>query len=141
MIDSDQAIEISDNAWEKAGFDAKRLTYAVRVVHLIARLNVETILGGILGWLSNAGGYALETVAALESVGAHTAASIVREVIAFFPDGTPAFSAHERARQIMDIADLAESHWSELGDRLLAWPDDINALLQKFINEHEADFT
>ena len=129
MIDPDQAIEISDNAWEKVGFDAKKLPYAVRAVHLIARLNVETILGGILGWLSNAGGYARETIDALECVGAHTGASIVREVIAVFPNGTPAFSPQERAQQIMDIADVAESRWSELGDRLLTWPDDINTLL------------
>ncbi len=141
MIDPDRAIEIADAACEKAGFNARSLPHALQVVHLIGRLNVEVILGGVYGWLSNAGGYGPDTANALETVGAQQCATIVRDILAFFPDGTPAFDDMGRARQIEDIGEAGERSWRELGNRLLTWPDDINMLLQKFIEEHEADFS
>jgi Domain of unknown function (DUF4375) len=91
--------------------------------------------------LINMGEYGPDTATALEAVNAHQCASIVREILSFFPNGKPATEDQERVRQITAVEDVAEPRWSELGDRLLAWSDDINALLQKVINEHEADFT
>jgi hypothetical protein len=44
-------------------------------------------------------------------------------------------------QQILAVEEVAESPWRELGSRLLTWPEDIYALLQKFIAEHEADFS
>ena len=87
------------------------------------------------------GEYGPDTVKALETVGAHQCATIVREMLAFFPEGTPASEDRERVQQILAVEDVAESHWRDLGDRLLEWPDDIYALLEKFIAEHEADFS
>lgn len=40
-----------------------------------------------------------------------------------------------------DIGEVGETSWRELGNRLVTWPDDIYLLLEKFIAEHEADFT
>jgi Domain of unknown function (DUF4375) len=98
--------------------------------------------GGVVGWLINSSGkYGPETVEAFEVVGAHQCAGIVREILSFFPEGKPAAEDHERVQQITNVEEIAEPHWNELGDRLLTWPDDIYVLLQKFINEHEADFT
>jgi len=131
----------ASEAYKKAGYDINLMPPALRVVRLIDQLDFEVTLGGVLGWLINMGNRGPATIIALESVGAHQCAAIVREMLTFFPEGTPAAEDQERVRQIMAVEDVAEPHWSELGDRLLAWPDDIYLLLQKFIAEHEADFT
>ncbi len=142
MITVERALEIADDAWQKAGFDPRALSPTLQVVHLVGRLESEVILGGVLGWLINSSGHhGPATVKALEAIRAHQCASIVREILAFFPEGTPAAEDQERVRQILAVEDVAESHWSDLGDRLLTWPDDIYVLLQKFIEEHEADFS
>ena len=141
MVAMGRALEVADDAWEKAGFDSRALSPTLQVVHLIGRLEFEVALGGVLGWLTNMGDYGPDTVKALETVGAHQCATIVREMLAFFPEGTPASEDRERVQQILAVEDVAESHWRELGNRLLTWPDDIYALLQKFIAEHEADFS
>jgi hypothetical protein len=140
-MDPDQALEIADEACKRVGYDARALPPSLQVVHLIGRLNVEVILGGVLGWLINAGEYGPDTAKAFDAVGAHQCASIVREILAFFPGGTPAIEDRERVRQIEVVEDVAEVPWRELGNRLLAWPDDIQVLLQRFIDEHEADFS
>jgi hypothetical protein len=141
MMDPDDAIKFTNEALGKAGYDRRSLPPSLQVVHLIGWLDFEVNLGGVLGWLVNMGEYGPDTVKALEAVGAHQCASIVREILAFFPEGTPAAENQERVRQIMEVEDVAESHWSDLGDRLLAWPDDIYVLLQQFIAEHEAEFS
>lgn len=141
MTDPDHAIEIADAACERVGFNVDLLPHSLRVVHLIGQLNVEVILGGAYGWLGNAGGQAPDTAKALEAIGAHRCAAIVREMLSFFPGAMPSPDVMERSRQMEEIGEIGERSWRELGNRLLAWPDDINALLQRFINEHEADFT
>lgn len=140
MITVERAFEIAEEACKNLGYDRRALPQTLQVVHLINWVRFEVTLGGVLGWLTNMGEYGPDTVEALETVGAHQCAAIVREMLAFFPEGTPASEDRERVQQILAVEDVAESHWSDLGDRLLAWPDDIYALLEKFIAEHEADF-
>jgi Domain of unknown function (DUF4375) len=141
MIDANRAIENVDRAWKNIGFDRRALPMTLQAVHFVAWIESEVMIGGVLGWLVNMGEYGPDTVNAFEAVGAHQCAAIVREILSFFPGGKPATEDQERVRQITAVEEIAEPRWSELGDRLLDWPDDINALLQKFINEHEADFT
>ena len=137
----EQALQLTDDAWEAAGFDPCALSMPMQVVHFIDQMNFEVMQGGVLGWLINSSGkYGLETLKAFEAVGAHQCAAIVREILSFFPGGTLATEEQERVQQILVIEEAARPHWRELGDRLLTWPDDIHALLQRFINEHEAAF-
>lgn len=141
MVTMGRALEVADDAWEKAGFDSRALSPTLQVVHLIGRLEFEVALGGVLGWLTNMGEYGPDTVKVLETVEAHQCAAIVREMLAFFPEGAPAIDCRDRMQQILAVEEVAESPWRELGSRLLTWPEDIYALLQKFIAEHEADFS
>jgi len=141
VIDIDYAIKVTDDTWKKLGLDRKALSLSLRTVHLIIWLQTEVMIGGVVGWLVNMGEFGPDTVEALEAVGAHQCATIVREILSFFPEARPAAEDQERVQQIMAVEEVAEPRWSELGDRLLAWPDDIYTLLQKFINDHEADFT
>ena len=141
MIDVEHALEVADTAWENHGFDARALPPSLKVVHLIGWLDAAVAQGGVYGWLINSSGpHGPDTVTALETVGAHQCASIVREILAFFPEGTPSFDDQTRVRQMEDIGEVGERSWRDLGNRLLEWPDDIYALLEKFIAEHEADF-
>jgi Domain of unknown function (DUF4375) len=136
-----EAVKIAYKAMEKAGYDRHAIPRALRIVYLINWIELHVMQGGAYGWLINTGEYGPDTVDAFDAIGAHQCADIVREILSFFPDGKPAAEDQERVRQITAVEDVAEPRWSELGDRLLAWPDDIHALLQRFINEHEADFT
>ncbi|MEO5729918.1 MAG: DUF4375 domain-containing protein [Byssovorax sp.] len=141
MMDPDDAIKFSNKVLVDVGYDRRALPPSLRVVHLIGWLDYEVVLGGVYGWLSNMGEYGPDTVTALETVGARQCAAIVREMLAFFPEGTPAIDCRDRMQQISAVEDVAESRWRDLGCRLLTWPDDVHVLLQKFITEHEADFT
>ena len=140
MIDVDRALEIADQFWGKDGFDPRTLPMALQTIHLIGRLDSEVNLGGVYGWLINMGEYGPDTVKALEAIGAQQCAAIIHAVLAFFPESAPAFDCRQRVQQMGDIGELGEKTWRELGNRLLAWPDDIHALLQQFVNEHESDF-
>jgi len=140
-MDPDEAIKIVTKKWEELRYDRQALSAPQKTLHLISWLNFEVAHGGVYGWLINMGEYGPDTATALEDVDAHQCASIVREILSFFPDSKPAAEVQERVRQIMAVEDVAEPHWSDLGARLLAWPDDIYVLLQKFVDEHEADFT
>lgn len=141
MMTPDEAIDFALEACKKLGYDERALPPSLEVVYLIGQLSFEVMQGGVYGWLNNVGERGPDTVKALEAVGAHQCAAIVREILAFFPEGAPAFDGQERVRQMEDIGEVGERSWSELGDRLLEWPDDINVLLQKFIAEHEVDFS
>lgn len=140
MVDANRAIENVDRTWKDLGFDRRALPPTLQVVHFIAWIESEVMIGGVLGWLVNMGEYGPDTVNAFKVVGAHQCAAIVREILSFFPAGKPPAEDQERVRRIMAVEDIAEARWSELGDRMLAWPDDIHSLLEQFINEHEADF-
>ena len=141
MVTVERALEAADDAWEKAGFNPQAISPTLQSVHLIGRLEFEVALGGVLGWLTNMGEYGPETIKSFEAIGAHQCAAIVRAMLAFFPEGTPAIDCRDRMQQILAVEDVAEGDWRELGNRLLTWPDDIYALLEKFIAEHEADFS
>lgn len=97
--------------------------------------------GGVYGWLINSGEHGPDTVKAFDAIGAHRCAAIVHEILAFFPGGIPSSDDRERVQQLEDVGEIGEKSWRALGNELLAWPDDIQPLLQQFINEHEADFT
>ncbi|MEP7124966.1 MAG: DUF4375 domain-containing protein [Byssovorax sp.] len=140
MMNPDDAISFSNDVLKKVGYDRRALSSSLQVVHLIGWLDYEVTLGGVLGWLTNMGEYGPDTVKALETVGAHQCAAIVREILAFFPNGTPASEDRERMQQILAVEDAAEVRWRDLADRLLEWPENIYVLLQNFVSEHEADF-
>ena len=140
-MDPYDAIKFTNEALKEVGYDRRALPPSLKVMHLIGWLDFEVALGGVLGWLTNMGEYGPDTVKAFETVGAHQCAATVREILAFFPEGTPAIDCQDRMQQILAVEDIAEIHWRELGNRLLTWPEDICVLLQKFIAEHEADFS
>ncbi len=140
MITVEEAFEITHEACKRAGFDRKALPPSMQTVDLINYLDFEVHLGSVYGWLINMGHEGPDTVKALEAVGAHRCAALVREILEFFPDGEPAPDDRDRVRQMETASEADLDRWRELGERLLQWPDDIHALLQAYITAHEEDF-
>ncbi len=140
MMDVSRALKATDKAWTASGHDLRALSAALQVVHLIDQLQLEVLLGSIYGWLINLGADGPATAAALDSVGAHECAALVREALSFFPSGTPASGDRERVQPMEMASESDVNRWRELGARLLEWPDDIHALLQAYITAHEEDF-
>ncbi len=140
MITVERAFEIAEEACKNLGYDRRALPPTLQVMHLINWLRFEVHLGGVYGWLINMGDYGPETAKALDIVGAHQCAALVREMLAFFPESTPATDDRERVQQMEAIGEPGERSWRELGNRLLSWPDNLYLLLEKFIAQHEADF-
>lgn len=137
----DRAIEVANHAYKNAGYNIRALPSALQVVRLIDQTELEIVLGGVYGWLINRGEYGPDVAKAFETIGAHTCAAIVREILAFFPASMPSVDERERVQQMEDIGEVGETNWRELGNRLLTWPDDVYELLAKFVAEHESDFT
>jgi hypothetical protein len=139
MIAYRDALKIIDNAARKARYDIGSLPWPIQVVYAVGQLDFEVTSAGVHGWLTNGSGrHAVETVKALDSIGATTCAGLVRRVLAFFPEGQPAFDDVERARQIEKVLSIAEPAWREVGDSLLEWPDDVDSLLRRYV-EANAD--
>jgi hypothetical protein len=135
------ALDKADALWAQRGSDVNALPEAIRTVHLIGQLDFEVNLGGVLGWLTNSSGrYASETAQALDAVGARECASIIRRINAVFPTGSPPTDDRARAQEIQRLLPDAHSAWRELGDALLAWPDDITSLLEVYVTKHQSDF-
>jgi Domain of unknown function (DUF4375) len=134
-------LSIADTVVAAAEYDLAEVPWAVRVVYLISQLEFEVAVGGVAQWVTNRSGRcAAETVDALEEIGAFTCANLVRAMLASFgpaPDWTDeAWRADRVARSTPEQWSL----WSRLGDALLQWPDDVNALLVAFVERHGSQF-
>jgi len=140
MTTIEQAREQATEALKGVGYDARALPHSLRVVHLIDQIECEVSMGGVHGWLSNAGGDGPDVVEAFDAIGAHQCAGIVREILSFFPGGAPAIDDQARGAQLESMPDDVFDRWRDLGLRLLSWPDDIYVLMQRFIDEHQQDF-
>jgi hypothetical protein len=142
MISVRQALDKADDLWARSGHNMNALSPAIRSVYLIGQLEFETSLGGVVGWLtSSSGKHASETAAALDTVGARECAAIIRQILAFFPGGSPAADDSVRVQQVQRLLPTAEGKWRELGDALLAWPNDVDALLGQYVTLHHLEFT
>ena len=137
----DRALELADAVVAAKGHDALRAPRAVQVVYLVGKLDFETTTGGVLQWLTNDSGLcATETVAALTEIGAVQCAGIVNRILAFFPSGAPSRDRTDRAAEVQRLLPVAKAAWRELGNSLLDWPDDVDALLRDYVERNAAAF-
>jgi hypothetical protein len=141
-MDPYRAVEVASEYRRMVGHDVRALPPAVRVLHLIGWLRSEVMLGGVYSWLDSMGEHGPDTADALDTIGAHPAAAIVRRILSPFPKGRPAADHQDRAQQLEKIdenPDVSVHEWGDLGDRLLDWVEDLDVLLQPFVGEHEAE--
>ena len=112
-----------------------------QVVYCLAELRTEVNNGGFNQYYFNSSGdYALETVAALETVGAAYTAEMVRRGNALFPEGRPAKDIDERREQLAHLSRADLQTLEQLNRPYYADPDDLDTLLRKYIAAHAEDF-
>lgn len=134
----EEAIARSDQAFKDAGYVIDLLSGQDRILHLIAALDFELSNGGVIQWLVNqTGGYATETIEALRKIGATKTAQYLVELLTTFPSGKIPSDERERLELIEIIEPGMRNRWTEIGDRILDWPDDIDSLLRKFIDDNQ----
>ncbi len=121
------------------GFAESRL--AERIVWCVSALEAEVNNGGFsLYFMNSAGDLAMETVDALDRIGAHKTMALVKEAMAVFPSPGPAASRTSREAQLDALPPTAQDTWNRLDQEFFAYPDDLPSLMRSFVNAHAADF-
>lgn len=133
-INLEYALERKNQLLRQAEFDLAKLPSLMRNLHLVESLNFELANGGVDQWLSNnTGSFAAETLEALEVVGATRTAALVRRIIQSFPDESVPKEGAERIAAVLQLRPRLGDVWNELGNQILEWPDDIDALLRQYL--------
>lgn len=115
------------------------LSHVDQLVRLVVHFDGEVQNGGMEQWLTNPSGhYAKETLMALERIGANESAALVREALAFFPEGQPSRDQSERRRQFASLSSEEKERIFVLGDAYTREKSGkIFELLHTFIEGHQ----
>jgi hypothetical protein len=124
---------------EAVGFGA--LSEPEQTVYCLDALEREVNNGGFDQFFFNSSGdTALETVAALERLGAAHTAGLVRRALAVFHGGRPAADRGEREKQMEALPESARDTWSKLDEAFFEYRDNLAALERKYVTAHRAGF-
>jgi len=131
-------ISLSERLWPIADERFCDLSRSEQIFILVWELEAEVNNGGFHQFSFNsAGDRVSRTPAALRTIGAERAASLVDKAIAFFPDRPP---ADRSLRQDLLLAlDPDMTLFQELDDAFYKYPDNLSALLYNFVVEHRSD--
>ena len=136
------AIALSDLVFprcDRDGFAA--LTPAEKVAYCVDALEREVNNGGFDQFFWNSSGdTAHETHAALLEIGAGEAAALLREAIEVFPAGKVPANREEREKLLESLPQSAREKWGALDGRFYEYPDDLTALMRRYVEAHAADF-
>ena len=89
---------------------------------------------------NSSGDTAMDTVAALDAIGAGQAAALVRRAVAMFPGSDPPRDRDTRYTLMEQLPAAAEKEWSALDDQFYAYPDDLTSLLRRYVATSAASF-
>lgn len=124
---------------EAAGFEA--LSEAEQTVYCLDALEREVNNGGFSQFFFNASGdTALETVSALERLGAGHTAALVRRALSVFPGARPSADRDAREKQMDGLPESARELWSELDQAFCEYRDNLAALERAYVSAHRAQF-
>jgi hypothetical protein len=137
------AVALSDLVfprYDRDGFAS--LTPAEQVALCVDDLDREVNNGGFDQFFWNSSGdHAHETLRALETIGALQAAQIVREAIACFPAAVVPVDRDERTDVVMPkLPQSVRETWSALDGRFYEYPDDLAALMRRYVVANRAGF-
>jgi hypothetical protein len=123
---------------EAAGFEA--LSEAEQTVYCLDALEREVNNGGFSQFFFNSSGdTALETVSALERLGARHTAGLVRRAVSVFPDG-PSPQRDAREKQMDGLPESARELWSKLDEEFFEYRDNLAALERAYVAARRAEF-
>ena len=125
--------------WDRDGYSS--LTPAERVAYCIDALEREVSNGGFRQFFDNSSGdTAMDTVAALDAIGASQAAALVHRAVAMFPGSDPPRDRDTRCALMEQLPAAAEEEWSALDDQFYAYPDDLTSLLRRYVETERRHF-
>ena len=140
--DNDFAIAMSNLVYAReatVGFGA--LTEPEKVVFCLDKLEQEVNNGGFAQYLRNSSGdNAVETPAALRTLGAPQVASIVERALALFPDHRPPRDRGQREEQMDSWGSEQQDALAELDQAFLAYPEPLAHLERTFVGKHQEHF-
>jgi hypothetical protein len=122
---------ISDKIHKK-GFDS--LSHPERVLHHIYWLESEVNNGGFDQFFVNSSGdYALDTPSALEEIGAHHTAHLVKRAIDLFPRGSPSRNREQRIEQLESMGETLRDQFSAFDSEFFEYQDPLEELQVKYM--------
>lgn len=105
------------------------------VARLIEVFEGEVNNGGFHQFFYNStGNETAEIIQALETIGARKVAEIVKKAAAKFPGGMPPKDRTQRQNLLLDKVDPAITVFTELNNEFYAYPDDLQGLLEKYMD-------
>jgi hypothetical protein len=136
------AVALSDLVCPRAYSDGvESLTPPERVAFHIDELEREVNNGGFFQFFGNLSGASVpDTIAALEAVGATRMSAIVRDALALFPGGAPPADQTERGARLDGAPEHLRNGWSDLDNKFYTYPDDLGALLRRYVEAHRDQF-
>ena len=136
------AIALGNHIYQLDGEgDFAGLSEAEQTVYCIDGLERDVNNGGFSQfYLNSSGDQAVETVAALERIGATRMAALVRDANAAFGPSGPARDRDERGTQLLALGDAADAHWQALSAKFWDYPDDLTALVRAYVSAHRGEF-
>lgn len=136
------AVALSDLVCPRCYADGLHsLTPPEQVAFHVDELEREINNGGFFQFFGNSSGaHVPETIAALETIGAQRMAALVREALAHFPGGAPPADQAERGTVLEGVPDAVRAAWSGLDDKFYAYPDDLTALMRRYVAAHRDQF-
>lgn len=128
---------ISDKI-QKKGFDS--LSHAERVLHHVYWLESEVNNGGFDQFFFNSSGdYALDTPTALDEIGAHHTANLVKRALDLFPGGSPSRDREQRVEQLDSMDEAIRDQFADLDSEFFEYQDPLGELQVKYMaaNKHQ----
>jgi uncharacterized protein DUF4375 len=124
---------------EAVGFAA--MSEAEQTAYCADCLEREVNNGGFDQFFVNSSGdTSLETITALDRLGASHTAELVRRAVAVFPDGHPSSDRDARFDQIEAARPAVEKIWAALDAAFYEYRDDIAQLLRDYVSAHRLEF-
>ncbi len=132
---TEMIIELSYGIYDKIhkkGFDS--LSHPEKVLHHIYWLESEVNNGGFDQFFINSSGdYALDTPTALDDIGAHNTANLMKRAIDMFPNGSPSRDRKQRVEQLDSMDESIRDMIGELDAEFYEYRDPLEELQGKYM--------
>lgn len=122
------------------GYDA--LSHAEQIALCVEGLEREVNNGGFENYFaSSAGDHARDCVDALDEVGGHGAAELLRKALAIFGVAGPDPDREERALQLEGLGERVPAKLEPLDDTFFDYADDLAELTRAFVRDNAKAFS
>ncbi len=110
------------------------LNAAEQVVFLIADLDSEVAINGLIGYYDNSSGnHPREVVNALEQIGAIQSAELIGEANSQFPDSSPPHDRIERHNLLWSLDEESRERIEHICDAFMDYSDDLGGKYEGFV--------